>query len=264
MQPTAPADSWRTWLMTGSRGTEADRRRVRGAHRGLKKLLIEGMANGPERPKPWMDFSGAMVRQAVNEALNQLPSDHKQVLKLAYFGGLSNREIAQQLGLSVGGVQRRLRQALARVSDHVEHGRTIGRRAVMGLLAWLAGRQLVQAMQRAPAIDAGHVIQTATVLAISVVAASALAAQPAVPAAPSVAARQVTQAVRPAATAPRAQPDAPPAAGAQVPTAITVPGAPAAVPAAPMTVPPSLPVSLPALPSPSLPHLPKLSEPALS
>src|SRR5579859_1809402 len=102
MHPTAPGDSWRSWLTTGNR-SGADRRRVSGAHRGLKKILVEGTSNGGEHPKPWKDFSGAMVRQAVNEALNQLPPDHRQAVQLAYFGGLSNREIAQRLGLSVGG-----------------------------------------------------------------------------------------------------------------------------------------------------------------
>ena len=70
MHPTPQGESWRSWLMTGSRGTAVDRRRVRGAHRGLKKILIEGMSNGTEHSKPWKDFSGAMVRQAVNEALH--------------------------------------------------------------------------------------------------------------------------------------------------------------------------------------------------
>ena len=140
--------------MTGNRAAGADRRRVRGAHRGLKKILIEGMAEGGEHSRPWRDFSGAMVRQAVNEALHQLPPDHEQVVKLAYFGGLSNREIAQRLGLSVGGVQRRLRLALARVSEHVEHGR----RALIALIGWLAARQLIHAFKLATLTVAVSVI----------------------------------------------------------------------------------------------------------
>ena len=251
MEPTAPGDSWRTWLMTGSRGTGADRRRVRGAHRGLKKILIEGMTNGGEPSRPWKDFSGAMVRQAVNEAVNQLPPDHKQVVKLAYFGGLSNREIAQHLGLSVGGVQRRLRLALARVSEHVEHGRAAGRRAFMGLVAWLAGRQLLQAMHRAPAIGGDHVIRAAAVLATGVVAATALAAQPALPGGRATSRPHVAvvaaNAGRPQAT--------PIAVNAPIPAAV-----PAAVFAAPNAakVAPTLVVKVPPLPALPVPALPKL------
>jgi len=230
MHQTPPGDTWRSWLMTGSRGTSADRRRVRGAHRGLKKILTEGMANGGEHTQPWKDFSGAMVRQAVNEALHQLPPDHEQVVKLAYFGGLSNREIAQHLGLSVGGVQRRLRQALARVSDHIEHGRAGGRRAFIALMGWLAARQLM------------HGFKLATVT----VAVSVIAIQPA----PAVQRPHATTTVhaatfnaRPA--APAAQPT-----GTAATTDVKAPDLVKAVPA--------LPVKLPALPTPPLPKLPNL------
>jgi len=228
---TTPGDSWRSWLTTGHRGAGADRRRVSGAHRGLKKLLIQGMNNGGEHSRPWKDFSGAMIRQAVSEALNQLPPDHKQVVLLAYFRGLSNREIAQHLGLSVGGVQRRLRQALARVSEHVEHGRAIGHRLLLALFGWLAVRQL------------GAALKVATVA----VAVSVIALQPA-----------------PAQQSPRATSTPPAAALHDRPPAPAPPsgtGAPlnTQVPDVVKSVPP-LPVTLPPLPTPSpLPTLlPKL------
>ena len=114
------AESWRSWLVTGSRARGADPRRVRGAHRGLKKMLIEGVADGGHHPESWRHFSGAMVRLAINDALNSLPSEQTRVVWLAYFAGMSNREIARQLGLSVGGVQRRLKVALARIAEHIE------------------------------------------------------------------------------------------------------------------------------------------------
>jgi RNA polymerase sigma factor (sigma-70 family) len=231
MHPTSPGDSWRTWLMTGSRGTGVDHRRVQGAHRGLKKILVEGMTNGGERARPWKDFSGAMVRQAVNEALNQLPPDHKEVVKLAYFGGLSNREIARNLGLSVGGVQRRLRLALARVSEHVEHGRAAGRRAFMALLGLLAARRLL------------HAFKLATVT----VAVSVIALPPAPPTAQT--------------------PSRPPAAVVatnetqhhSTPVVVKTPGQ-VALPAAPdvTSVVPALPVKVPALPAPPVPAIPRL------
>lgn len=34
--PAAASDSWRSWLMTGVRRGPVARRRVRGAHKGLK------------------------------------------------------------------------------------------------------------------------------------------------------------------------------------------------------------------------------------
>src|SRR5256886_11643849 len=162
--PRATNDTWRTWLMTGARRTPIDRRRMRGAHKGLKKMLIEGMGNGEERPHAWKDFSGAMIRHAVDDALRSLPSEDKQVVTLAYFGGFSNREIAEQVGLTEATVQRRLRRALATISDHIQQGRTLGRRAMYGLAGRLSGPWLThsapQFAQAAVVTGAAAVIVT--------------------------------------------------------------------------------------------------------
>jgi hypothetical protein len=166
--------------MTGARKAPIDRRRVRGANRGLKELLVEGFNGGGEPARPWRDFSGAMIRQSVDEAVNSLPTQHKQVVKLAYFGGLSNNEIAHELGMPVGGVRRRLRQALAAVSAYVERGQAAGRRAVYGLAGWLMARSIVDHAQRAPATH--QILQAALVVAAGAGAAVLLVASPAVPA----------------------------------------------------------------------------------
>jgi RNA polymerase sigma factor (sigma-70 family) len=160
-------DTWRTWLMTGARRAPADRRRVRGANKGLKKMLLEGMSNGDDGPHAWKDFSGAMIRHAVDDAIRSLPQEDKHVLKLAYFGGYSNREIASQVGLTEGTVQRRLRRALAAISEQIQHGRALGRRVVNALLIGLCSRWLH---------DTGHqVVQVAAVAC----AAAIVVAQPA-------------------------------------------------------------------------------------
>jgi predicted DNA-binding protein (UPF0251 family) len=232
----APSDSWRSWLVTGNRGV-ADKRRARGAHRGLKKILIEGMGNGGDRGghggqagQPWKDFSGAMVRQAVNEALNQLPPEHTQVVKLAYFGGMSNREIAERLGISVGVVQRRLRWALGRISDHVEHGRRAGKHAIYCILAWLAARQVA---------GAEHVAAALAVAAVT----TTMAVQPGPVAAPTPRAAQQVVALKATALAPALRDHSSPP--------VSAPAAPA------VRLPSKLPVSAPALPAlPSLPALP--------
>src|SRR5207245_5641614 len=139
-------------------------RRSRGAHKGLKKILVEGTTNGGEPAHPWKDFSGVMVRQAVDEAVNTLPTEQKQVVKLAYFADLSNREIGERLGLSVAGVEKRLRQALATVSEHIERGASTGRRAVLGLIMFLPNRMLGGAARRTsgPAID--HLMQAGVMI----------------------------------------------------------------------------------------------------
>ena len=248
MEP-APSDSWRSWLVTGTPATPVDRRRVRGAHRGLKKMLIEGMSNGGERGgRPWKDFSGAMVRQAVNEALSQLPPEQNQMVKLAYFGGLSNREIADRLGISVAAVQRKLRQALARISDHVEHGRAIGRRALYALVGWLAARQIFGTEHLGGALVVAAVTTT---LAMQPAEVSVPARSPA-PAAVTQPVRQDRQPAPPQLAV--AQAPAPAASAAPVANPPAAPAVPAvSAPALPVAV-PSLPVSVPQVsPLPKLP-----------
>src|ERR1700674_3803535 len=180
--PGATNDVWRTWLMTGARRAPVDRRRMRGANRGLKKMLIEGMSNGEGKTHAWKDFSGAMIRHAVDEAMRTLPLQDKQAVKLAYFGGYSNREIAQQIGLTEGAVQRRLRRALAAISAYIQHGGALGRRALYVVAAWLSGRWVSDMTHHAVQVAA---VATATVIILSnpvSVTATPLPAKPPLPA----------------------------------------------------------------------------------
>src|SRR5947209_541127 len=137
--PIAAHETWRTWLMTGNRRTPVDRRRLRGAHKGLKKILVEGLTPEGRDPRVWKDFSGAMVRHAVDDAMRALPPEDTRVVKLAYFGGYSNRQIAQVVGLTEATVQRRLSRALTAISDHIQHGQTIARRAPYALVGFMPG-----------------------------------------------------------------------------------------------------------------------------
>jgi DNA-directed RNA polymerase specialized sigma24 family protein len=174
----ATSDSWRSWLMTGVRRAPVARRRVRGAHKGLKKILVEGTTNGGEGQHPWKDFSGVMVRQAVDEAVNALPAEQKHMVKLAYFAGLTNREIGDRLGLSVAAVETRLRKALSTVSDHIERGRATGRRAVFSVVMMLPNRLFGGAPR--PAID--HLMQAGIMAGAGVAVVAVLALQHAAPA----------------------------------------------------------------------------------
>lgn len=157
---------WRSWLATGARRVPIDRRRARGAEPQLKKVLVGA-------PSGAVDFSSAMARQAIDEALHELPPRHKQVVKLAYFGGLTNREIAHELGLNVSEVRRMLQASLAAVGAHFERGRAKGRRAIqdLALLAWWKATGGTAQSASWPSLD--HVLQTG-VVAVMTAAAAAL------------------------------------------------------------------------------------------
>ena len=54
-------------------------------------------------------------RQYVRQALAQIPSEQRLCLELAYFEGLSQREIAEQTNLAVGTIKSRIRIGLEKV-----------------------------------------------------------------------------------------------------------------------------------------------------
>jgi hypothetical protein len=243
MEP-APFDSWRSWILTGNRGTPADRRRVRGAHRGLKKMLAEG-TTGADTARPWNEFSGAMVRQSVNEALSQLPAEDRVMVKMAFFGGLSNREIAGRLNLRVGSVQRRLAKALDRVSEHVERGRDHGRRAAYAILGWLAARSLLQAAHRLSSLGTEQLAGAVVVAAV----ATSIAIQPAVvpsgsgAAAPPPAGHAASKTAAAGSTAPSVAAPSVRVPSVSVPAILAVPAVPSLPPVPKLTKLPKLPLA---------------------
>ena len=236
--PWFATHSWRAWLMTGARKVPIDRRRARGSDAHLKTILMGG-------PSGAVDFSSAMARQAIDEAMNELPYRDRQVVKLAYFGGLTNREIAEKLSLTPGGVRRRLRVSLATISAYVSRGRAMARSAIHGLVFWLYLRRFGGGTQRPHGAVFSHV-QQAWIVAVLAVAAAALVVthqaspgrltQPhtAHPVAVAGSAGLVLTVVR------RLSPSVPVAGGVS-PLA--------ALPSVPVHMPISLPALLPALPS---------------
>jgi DNA-directed RNA polymerase specialized sigma24 family protein len=238
-------DSWRAWLLTGVRRDPVDRRRIRGSHVGLKKMLVEGMNVRFDKPYSWKEFSDAMTRQSVGEAMHALAREDSQVVKLAYFGGLSNREIAGNMGLGEATVERKLRHALDVINHYIERGRGAGRNVIAAIGVWLSGRWLADALHGVAPVGA---VAAATVIILA-------NPVPAVTQAPA-AAPSSTMTVSPPApspTTPVAQPSPPSLAG-------TTLQAPVAVPAVPNPT-----VHLPPLPSvPSPPPLPvKVKPPQL-
>jgi len=105
--------SVKTWLLAivHHRAIDAVRRR-----RPASELPEE--ADGMRTPEPltlpdvWGEVAGRMDAGAVQTALTALPAPQREALELAYFGGLSQTEIAARTGVPLGTVKSRVRLAL--------------------------------------------------------------------------------------------------------------------------------------------------------
>jgi RNA polymerase sigma-70 factor (ECF subfamily) len=105
------------WLVTVARSRAIDRIRSEGSRQRAEQ------AAGVDPPAPTEDASAnaahRQMSERVSRALDQLGSQHRQVLELAYFGGLTQTEIAERLNTPLGTVKSWTRQALVRLGDLV-------------------------------------------------------------------------------------------------------------------------------------------------
>lgn len=100
--------SVRAWLVMRCRSRALDR--VRAA--GRAKVVLADDPAPRERADSAADPSHAPDRRRVRAALGALPEEQRQVITLAYFGGLSASEIAAQLDIPIGTVKSRVARGL--------------------------------------------------------------------------------------------------------------------------------------------------------
>ena len=101
--------SFATWLYRITRNGAVDlnrRRQVRPLSAGEEPL--RNMSGGPE---PEASVDGWDVARA----LSRIPEEHREVLTLAYFEGLSQREISRRTGIPLGTIKSRTTAALKRL-----------------------------------------------------------------------------------------------------------------------------------------------------
>ncbi len=108
-----------SWVMRIARNLVIDELRRRKARPVSRQLIwetfeskIDTNSSQPDE-EVWRD----QLRAAVRDACNELPNDHRVVLALAYFGGLTQSQIAEELKIPLGTVKTRTRTALFRLRD---------------------------------------------------------------------------------------------------------------------------------------------------
>jgi RNA polymerase sigma-70 factor (ECF subfamily) len=102
------------WLYAVARNAIVDRARSRA---DTAPEIPETVSN---EPGPAERAESAYVAWRVHRALEELPRTERDVLELAYWGGLSQSEVASFLGIPLGTVKTRTRSALARLADVLE------------------------------------------------------------------------------------------------------------------------------------------------
>lgn len=103
----------RAWLIVRTRCRALDRlgRSTREAR--VAERVISESGHPATAPRAVSDLDGARVRRLARG----LPAELQVVLELAYFEGLSSREIAARLELAVGTVKSRMARALGTLRD---------------------------------------------------------------------------------------------------------------------------------------------------
>jgi RNA polymerase sigma-70 factor, ECF subfamily len=115
--------SFVTWLLsiTHNMGIDELRRRRRRPQRADQEDPLEFLATMADRGRSVeQDVLLNTLRDQVNAAMNDLPDAQREALELAYFRGLTQREIAEELGEPLGTIKTRMRLGLRKLRTHLE------------------------------------------------------------------------------------------------------------------------------------------------
>ena len=105
--------SVKTWLLSivHHRAIDSVRRRRPTAELPDTDMAI-ALPDALMLPDVWGDVAEGLDRAAVADALQAISAVQRQALELAYFGGLTQVEIAERLALPLGTVKSRMRLGL--------------------------------------------------------------------------------------------------------------------------------------------------------
>ncbi|HKW78413.1 MAG TPA: sigma-70 family RNA polymerase sigma factor [Candidatus Limnocylindria bacterium] len=118
----ADRGSVRTWLLTIARNAAVDRRRRMG------RVTRDGSLDEALRISDGIAVDERVIVRIrdgrVREVVRSLPEEQRQVLDLAFWGGLSQSEISARTGVPLGTVKSRVRLAMAKLRDGLAEERS--------------------------------------------------------------------------------------------------------------------------------------------
>jgi RNA polymerase sigma-70 factor (ECF subfamily) len=104
-----------TWILTlvHRRAVDLVRREERRRTEPLDDETRDAATTGSAEESAWLGFE----RQRVQEALGRLPDTQREAIELAYYGGFSQSELAERLGVPLGTIKSRMFAGLARLRE---------------------------------------------------------------------------------------------------------------------------------------------------
>jgi RNA polymerase sigma-70 factor (ECF subfamily) len=107
-----------TWLTSVTRNRAVDEIRARGRrfrHETASPEEQERELAAPEDNDPALTAELSDQRRLILAALAQIPAEQRQIIELAYFGGLTQQEIAERLSQPLGTVKTRIRLGMQKL-----------------------------------------------------------------------------------------------------------------------------------------------------
>jgi len=109
----------RSWLLAIVRHRAIDAMRRQRASVALGEEPDEALPPNLTLPDIWPEVAGRLDSERVRDAIATLPPAQREAIELAYFDGLTQREIADRTGAPLGTVKSRMRLGLVSLREQL-------------------------------------------------------------------------------------------------------------------------------------------------
>jgi RNA polymerase sigma-70 factor, ECF subfamily len=105
----------RTWLLSIVQHRAIDRTRGLAAAGRRAELDLDQAVEAADRSDVWRETWSRLQRAEIVAALAGLPREQREVVELAFFGGLTHVEVAERTGEPLGTIKGRMRLGLVKL-----------------------------------------------------------------------------------------------------------------------------------------------------